>query len=230
MAKRSRPFDLLIFDWDGTLMDSTRHIISAMQAACADLRLEIPSDDSVRHVIGLGLDEAIGIAVPDLERSSQRHFRERYRYHFLAESMGPARLFPDVKDMLLGLKAGGYELAVATGKGRAGLNRVLREQRLLELFHVTRCADETFSKPHPKMLEEILLDRAVPATRSVMIGDTTYDLEMARRAGMPGIGVSGGAHDDALLAECRPLHILRKINELPAILDQLAQRGRQGQG
>lgn len=208
-----KQFDLIVFDWDGTLMDSTATITRCIQAAAKDLNLPAPDDQTASHVIGLGLVEALQVAVPDLEAKYYAHMVERYRYHYLAQDQ-TLTLFEGVRDMLADLAQQGYLLAVATGKGRVGLNRALHAVDLLSAFDATRCADETFSKPHPAMLQELTRELGQEMKRTVMIGDTTHDLQMASNAGAAAIGVEYGAHPKNALAALSPLHIVANVAEL----------------
>src|ERR1700737_3610386 len=146
-------FDLIVFDWDGTLMDSTTHITRSIQAACRDLGLPLPDDEAASFVIGLGLRDALQIAAPTLDPSDYPRLAERYRYHYLVKDQH-TELFARVRDLLEELREVGYLLGVVTGKSPGGLNRALEQVRLTTLFDGTRCADETFSKPHPAMLHE----------------------------------------------------------------------------
>lgn len=211
-------FRLLVFDWDGTLMDSAAHIVTAFRAACGDAGCRIPAADDVRHIIGLGLREAIDAVLPEMDDAGYSRFVDAFRRRFWQPSPHGQTLFDGVRDVLIGLKASGYLLAVATGKGKSGLRRVLEEEGLLEIFDATRCADETASKPDPQMLNEILDELGVDAARSLMIGDTSYDMEMAMRAGMDRLGVTYGAHRKELLLPHEPLGFLDDIRELPGWL------------
>ncbi|MCC4117842.1 HAD-IA family hydrolase [Aromatoleum toluclasticum] len=195
MAKR---FDLIVFDWDGTLMDSAAAIVNAILAASRDLNMPEPSEARARHVIGLGLVDALRHAVPDLSESDYPRMVERYRYHYLAQDH-ELSLFPGAYAMIEELSVAGRMLAVATGKSRLGLNRALEHSGLGPFFHATRCADECFSKPHPAMLEEIMDELGVARDRTLMVGDTTHDLQMAKNAGVAGLGVAFGAHPRAAL-------------------------------
>lgn len=215
MARKQ--FDLIVFDWDGTLMDSTAAIVKCIQAAARDLGLPVPSDTSAAHVIGLGLAEAMQAAMPDIQPSLYPRMVERYRYHFLTKDHELV-LFKGVREMLADLNNEGYFLAVATGKSRVGLNRALNATGLLSIFDATRCADETFSKPHPAMLQELTRELGQDLRRTVMIGDTTHDLMMANNAGASGIAVEFGAHPVAQLQACNPLYSARSIPELHAWL------------
>jgi phosphoglycolate phosphatase len=210
-------FDLIVFDWDGTLMDSTSAIARAIQSACRDLGLPAPDDLRARHVIGLGFAEALQYAVPGLPPRDYPKMAERYRHHYLAGHEELA-LFPGLADLLAWLRREGRLLAVATGKSRVGLDRVLNQSGLGPLFHATRCADECFSKPHPAMLEELMAELGVAPGKTLMIGDTTHDLQMAKNAGTAGIGVGFGAHPLAALRAETPLACVETPEELAAWL------------
>jgi phosphoglycolate phosphatase len=214
-------FDLIVFDWDGTLMDSTAHIARSIQAACRDLGLPIPGDDAARYVIGLGLRDALQIAAPTLDPSDYPRLAERYRYHFLIKDV-QTELFEGVRDLLRELREEGYLLAVATGKSRVGLNRALDESKLTSAFDGTRCADETFSKPHPAMLHELSRELGQDMARTVMIGDTTHDLQMASNAGAAGIAVTYGAHPAGALAALEPKFVADSITSLASWLRENA--------
>lgn len=219
MARKQ--FDLIVFDWDGTLMDSTSTIVKCIQAAARDLGLPIPHDSAAAHVIGLGLHEAMQAAMPDIDPAYYPRMAERYRYHYLSRDHEMA-LFAGVQEMLLDLSQQAYFLAVATGKSRVGLNRSLNTFKLLSLFDATRCADETFSKPHPAMLQELTRELGQDMKRTVMIGDTSHDLLMANNAGAAGIAVEYGAHPPAQLQACRPLYSATSVAQLHAWLNQYA--------
>lgn len=210
---------LCVFDWDGTLMDSERQIVHCMQAAAVDAGLVVPGDAAVRRIIGLGLPEAIAELFPDQEGGVRERVRQRYAGHFIAGAGGESRLFPGALDLLADLRRQGWLLAVATGKSRLGLDRVLGATGLQGMFHVTRCADETASKPDPRMLHEILLTLGVDPRGAVMVGDTTYDLEMATRAGVRGIGIAHGVHERDALERHAPVAI---VPDLPALATCLA--------
>ena len=211
---------LLVFDWDGTLMDSAGHIVAAVRAACEDAGLPVPAADRVRHVIGLSLQKAFLTALPAAKEGDFERFLEAYRRRFWQESLHGQSLFAGAREVLADLKDAGYLLAVATGKGKNGLRRALQEENLHEIFDVTRCSEETISKPHPRMLEEILGDLGLEARDGLMIGDTSYDMEMARNAGMDRLAVSYGAHGRELLSAHQPLGFLDDIRELPAWLER----------
>jgi phosphoglycolate phosphatase len=196
----TKKYDLIIFDWDGTLMDSVDKIVRCMTAAAGDLGVADPGTAAIRHIIGLGLTEAMQALFPALDPEIYARLTERYREHFLHLDQTHMPLFPGVNDGLQQLSEQDYLLAVATGKARRGLERVLEETATRRFFSATRCADESFSKPHPKMLEDILEATGVVPQRALMVGDTTYDMQMAQNAGVAGLGVSYGVHprDDLL--------------------------------
>lgn len=219
MARKQ--FDLIVFDWDGTLMDSTATIVKCIQAAAKDLGLPIPDSKSASYVIGLSLQNAMQAAMPGLDSKYYPRIVERYRYHYLTKDKGLA-LFDGVREMLAELSQQGYFLAVATGKSRVGLNRALDAANLLSVFDATRCADETFSKPHPAMLQELTRELGQDMQRTVMIGDTTHDLQMAINAGASGIAVHYGAHPSHELQALNPLFSANSVPELHAWLNENA--------
>ncbi|WIM06344.1 MAG: HAD-IA family hydrolase [Candidatus Nitricoxidivorans perseverans] len=210
MAKR---FDLIVFDWDGTLMDSAGAIVASVQAAAVDLGLAPPSDERARHIIGLGLEEALRYALPDLPETQYDDLVDRYRHHYLSRDH-ELELFEGASELVLELGEAGYFLGIATGKSRKGLDRALAGSGIGGLFHATRCADECHSKPHPQMLEELMDEFAVPPALTLMIGDTTHDLLMARNAGVPAVAAAYGAHPPVALAAEAPLHLARDIGDL----------------
>jgi phosphoglycolate phosphatase len=213
----ARRFDLIVFDWDGTLLDSPGAIVAAIASACADLGIEPPDEERARHIIGLGLHDALRFALPALDPRHYGTLADRYRFHYLARDH-ELELFPGAAELIRDLHAGGRWLAVATGKSRQGLERALAVSGLGDYFHATRCADECFSKPHPAMLLEIMDTLAAEPGRVLMIGDTTHDLHMARNAGVGAVAVGFGAHSrEALLAET-PLACVDSIAELAAWL------------
>ena len=219
MARKQ--FDLIVFDWDGTLMDSTATIVASMQAAARDLGLPVPDDRAASHVIGLGLQDAMQSVLPGLDPKSYPRMVERYRYHYLAQDQ-TLTLFDGVREMLDDLASQGYFLAVATGKSRVGLSRALSTVGLMSVFDSTRCADETFSKPHPAMLQEITRELGQDMRRTVMIGDTTHDLLMAGNAGAAGFGVHYGAPPRHELEAMSPLFGANSVLELHAWLNEHA--------
>ena len=210
-------YQLIVFDWDGTILDSAGAIVRAIQAACRDLDLPEPSDAQARHVIGLGLGDAMRHAVPGLAPERYPQMIERYRYHYLSRDH-ELTLFEGIPALLARLKAAGHWLAIATGKSRLGLERALDHSGLRPYFLGSRCADECHSKPHPQMLEELMREFGVGPEATVMIGDTSHDLLMASNAGVAGLGVSYGAHPHDLLLEHAPLACLHNVAELDAWL------------
>ena len=210
MAKR---FDLLVFDWDGTLMDSAGAIVAAIQAACRDLGIEEPPESRARHVIGLGLGDALRHAVPDLPEQRYPQMIDRYRHHYLSRDH-ELTLFAGAEQMIAELSEAGFMLAVATGKSRLGLDRAFKVSGLGPYFHDSRCADECHSKPHPQMLEELMSSFAVLPERTLMIGDTTHDLQMAKNAGVASLAVAYGAHPAESLDVLEPLARLHDVEEL----------------
>jgi len=216
-----RRFELLVFDWDGTLMDSAGAIVGAIQAACADLELPVPSDEQARYIIGLGLNDAMSHILPGIDPDHYPRLVERYRIHYLRRDADTA-LFPGAAELVAGLNEAGFLLAVATGKGRRGLERVLESTGLKGLFHASRCADEGHSKPDPGMLEALLAELAVSSNRALMIGDTTHDMEMARAAGVARIAAAYGAHPRSALLSYEPVTCVDDLTELRQWLMQHA--------
>jgi phosphoglycolate phosphatase len=209
----ARRFDLIAFDWDGTLFDSTALITRCIQAACGDVGVAVPSDEQASYVIGMGLIEALQHAAPDLPRERYRELAERYRHHYVARQHEIV-FFEGALAMLQALKARGHLLAVATGKSRRGLDDALSTSALHGLFDATRTADETASKPDPRMLLELMQEFNIGPERTLMIGDTTHDLQLAANARVASIGVSYGAHDHASFASFAALHIAHSIADL----------------
>lgn len=198
----NKRYTLVVFDWDGTLMDSEARIVACMQHAALDAGWPVPSVALARDVIGLGLKQAIQRLFPGVDRSDEQRLIEGYRTHWMGEGLEPAFLFAGAQQLVHDLHVAGYLLAVATGKSRRGLDKSLVDSGLIDLFHATRCADETFSKPHPQMLEELLTDLNTPPADALMIGDTVYDVQMARNARTDAVGMAHGVHSgDRLLAE-----------------------------
>ena len=218
MPKR---FDLLVFDWDGTLMDSAGTIVSSIQNACRDLDLPVPSDAASRHVIGLGLQEAMEMLVPELGAEGYERLVDRYRHYYLGQDSS-IPLFEGVAQAIADLHDAGFLLAVATGKSRRGLARALEHSGLGAYFHSTRCADECFSKPHPCMIDKIMNEMGVAPARTVMIGDTSHDLEMARNAGVSSLAAGYGAHPAEGLGDYDALHVCTSFAELAGWLRENA--------
>ncbi|MDN3522250.1 HAD family hydrolase [Halomonas ramblicola] len=208
-------YRLVIFDWDGTLMDSAGRIVACMQAAARDIGWPVPEPAAIRDIIGLGLPEAIAALCPGIDAERAELLRSRYAWHFVEGDATPMHFFPAVEAGLTALRDGeGQRLAVATGKSRRGLERVFRESGSGHWFHASRTADETRSKPHPLMLEELLAELSVPVGEAVMVGDTEYDLEMARALDMDRVAVTWGVHARERLAASRPTFTAETVSQL----------------
>lgn len=205
---------LFIFDWDGTISDSTAKIVRCMQLAAEDSGLEVLPDEDIRNIIGLGLPEAISSLYPQANADEREKIRLGYSAHFLREDTLPSPFFPGVLDTLDSLRQDGFILTVATGKSRRGLDRVLDNLDLKSFFHASRCADETASKPHPRMLHELLLEFSASAQEAVMVGDTEYDMAMAREIDMHRIAVTYGAHHIDRLLPYEPRMCIDSFNEI----------------
>ncbi len=209
-------YRLLVFDWDGTIIDSASTIAECIREASRELGLEIPEFERARHVIGLGLHDAMRIAVPELPASRYPEFVAAYRSHFLARK-DSMQLFAGMRALLEEL-AGKHLLAIATGKSRRGLDHDVEFHGLGPLFAASRCADETHPKPHPAMLRELMAQLAVQSDASLMIGDTSHDMEMARAASVAALAVTYGAHPEDGLRACAPLGCFSTVDELQAWL------------
>lgn len=209
----NKRYDLIVFDWDGTMMDSTAVIAGSIQAACRDLGLTIPDDETARHVIGLGLDQALRYAVPDMPEAMRPDLVQRYRHHFLAQDEA-IPLFEGARETIAELRDAGYRLGVATGKSRAGLDRAMESTGMKSYFHATRTADQTFSKPNPAMLFELMDELAVSTGRTLMVGDTTHDVQMAQNAKVDVVAMGHGAHPPEQLQELNPLALMGDFAEL----------------
>ena len=206
-------FDLVVFDWDGTLSDSTAAIARAIQDAAADLGLPVPDDATASHVIGLGLHDALARAVPTLPAERIAEYSARYRVHYFAREAELA-LFPGARELIAGLREAGALLAIATGKSQRGLQRALASAGLGDEFAATRCADQTHPKPHPAMLLELADELMVAPGRTLMVGDTTHDLQMAVAANASAVGLTQGAHPYEQLVACRPLALFDTLTQL----------------
>ncbi len=207
---------LVIFDWDGTISDSTQKIVLCMQRAASDIGLPKVSNLDVRNIIGLGLPEAIAQLYPEISAADSECLRRCYSQHFIDEDQYPSAWYDGAEQAIEHLLAKGYRIAVATGKSRRGLDRVFSELGIGDLFHGSRCADETASKPDPLMLHELLVEMDCEAGDAFMVGDTTYDMEMAQRAGVPRIAVSHGAHELERLKVFDPVLCIDHFDELIA--------------
>jgi phosphoglycolate phosphatase len=210
---KPKKYQLIIFDWDGTIINSQAHILTCMKNAMQDENLPAPDDESIRHIIGLSLDRAILALYPHLDHATVDRISNHYRRHFFADS-NQSELFEGVAETIQDLHASGYFLAVATGKGRRGLDLALKNTGLEPFFHITRCADETRSKPDPMMLDEILTDLDLQADKAIMVGDTSYDLDMATNIRMDSIAVTYGMHDRQHLKNSNPTYLIDSIDQL----------------
>jgi phosphoglycolate phosphatase len=205
-------YPLIVFDWDGTLIDSAATIVECIQQASRDMGLEVPERSRASHVIGLGLHDSLRLAVPTLGAERYSEFVALYRSHFL-EREDAMQLFPGIEELVKELHRG-HLLAIATGKSRRGLDRALDASKLRPYFAASRCADETNPKPHPAMLHEIMQELSMNSDQVLMVGDTSHDLEMAREAGVDALAVTYGAHPKEGLISCRPRGCVASVDEL----------------
>jgi len=217
ISSRPRRFDLIAFDWDGTLFDSTALITRCIQLAVKDVGGTVPNDKDASYVIGMGLMQALAHAAPDVPQDKYPLLGQRYQHHYKVHQ-DDITLFDGVLEMLERLKQRGHLLTVATGKSRRGLNEALRDVHLQGIFDGSRTADETAGKPHPLMLQELMMEFGVEADRVLMIGDTTHDLQMALNASCASVGVSYGAHEPDSFQALQPLAIAHSVAELDAWL------------
>jgi phosphoglycolate phosphatase len=215
-----RRYQLIVFDWDGTLMDSTGHIVSCMQQAITQLALPPLDNSAVSHIIGLGLNEAAQALYPDIDANTTLKLADEYRRVWL-NSPHQTPLFDNAKQLIERLNQQDYFLGVATGKSRKGLDKVLNSTQLGPLFHATRCADECHSKPHPQMIEELIDFMGVLPRDTLMIGDTEYDLQMAHNAGADSLAITHGAHGIKTLQACEPLAIVDDLFQVEQWLNDL---------
>lgn len=211
-------YSLVVFDWDGTVMDSTHSIVVAIQQTCRDLEVTVPTEQQASWVIGLSLTEALQKAIPGLDSSMMNKFIDRYRYHYFSRDTD-LRLFAGMRELWERLSGAGVQLAVATGKSRRGLDRGIENHQLGDLLALTRTAEETASKPNPLMLNEIMQELATPPAQVVMVGDTTHDIEMAHYAGVDSIAVSYGAHTQQELSQAKPTKMVKSVSELARLLE-----------
>jgi phosphoglycolate phosphatase len=211
---------LVIFDWDGTVMDSVGRIVSSMRAAAALTALEVPSHDAVKQIIGLSLDPAFDQLFPTADKAQRQQIFEHYRDQYVLHDTTPTPLFAGAEATLKQLAEQNILLAVATGKARKGLDRMFAETGLAPYFATSRCADEAQSKPHPDMLKQIITELGVNAEQAIMVGDTSHDLKMAQAINMPRVGVSHGAHPVSVLAQYQPLAIIDHLPELTSLVVQ----------
>lgn len=216
----NRKYQLIVFDWDGTLADSLGQIVTAMEQAIIAHNIELPGTERIMGHIGLGLTEFIGNLLPDMEEGIRSKVANSYREHYLSSAADITTLFPYAEETIKTLFDDGYYLAVATGKSRRGLERSLGHTNLSGYFHITRCADETFSKPDPQMLLEIMELLDIPPQKTIMVGDSEFDMQMAENAGVTPIAVNYGAQCLHRLLEFNPVTILQSLLDLPIWLAQ----------
>lgn len=215
----NKRYDLIIFDWDGTLIDSVGRIVSSMRAAAVDAQLPVPSESAVRGIIGLSLEEVYARLFPGAPEEHLELLRIEYRKQFIEVDTTPSPLFDGARDVVEQLRHDGYRLAVATGKARHGLVRAWTEVGLQDHFHASRCSDEALGKPHPQMVLDLLKETGVHPQRALMVGDTSFDMEMARRAGIDRVAATYGAHELHELVPHAPLMQLDSIRQLTPWLD-----------
>ncbi len=220
----TKPYELLIFDWDGTLMDSESRIVACLEGAIRETGAPPLQRAVLSNVIGLGLAEAVAMLYPDAEPGLAQSLAAAYRRQYLDPALEPCELFEGVGEILHELAEQGYLLAVATGKGRRGLQQALEHSGLGPLFHATRCAEETFSKPHPLMLEEIMTDLDTEPGATLMVGDTEYDIQLAHNAGTDALAVSYGVHALERLLRLEPAGHIHRFPEIRDWLQSQARR------
>lgn len=211
-------YKLVIFDWDGTVMDSVGRIVSSMRSAAKDVSLPIPTAKQVKNIIGLSLPEATKLLFPTSDDAQTKSLRLSYKQHYIEIDDTPTPLFPYAEELFIDLLAEDKYLAVATGKGRDGLERIFKETNTKHYFHTSRCAKECQSKPNPDMLEQILAELTIHPSEAVMIGDTIHDMSMARNANVDRIGVSFGVHDHKALSKFQPKAIVNSLHDLANLL------------
>ena len=212
-------YSLLVFDWDGTLLDSQAQIVNCMQSAIAELGLDSRTNEQITNIIGLGLENAVVQLYPMIDMKLVTKTAQTYREHYLFKDKTPSPLFDGAKQALTNLREAGFDLAIATNKSRRGLDKGLSETDLYDYFPITRCPDETHPKPHPQMLEEILTDHNLEASKALMIGDSEYDLQLANNAKVDGLAVSYGVHGLMRLLKQDPVGFIDKIGQLPDWLE-----------
>lgn len=207
-------YQLIIFDWDGTIMDSAQKIANCIKASAHDVGVSVPSDERAKSIIGLGLTEAMKELFSSATESQVKQIVEAYKYHFVKGDVTEQGLFDGVEKGLQQLEEAGAVLAVATGKSRVGLDRIFAETGLRKYFITSRCADETRSKPHPQMLHEVLDFAAIDASKTIMVGDTTYDMDMALNANVHGLGASYGVHSEVMLLESKAVSVQHSFKQI----------------
>ncbi|WP_031433249.1 HAD family hydrolase [Methylomarinum vadi] len=214
----SKQFDLIIFDWDGTLVDSIDWIVRCLQHAAVECGCQVPDKESAREIIGLSIERAMETLFPGIDGSTQEQLIRLYSQQFFSKQFGREDLFEGVYDMLGNFKQDGYKLAVATGKKNAGLVEAMTSTGVVEMFDITRSADQTASKPNPLMIDEIVAAMNVSKARTLMVGDSVHDLQMARNAGVAAIAVACGAHRCEVLRQHQPLHCLPRTSALMGMI------------
>lgn len=212
-------YSLLVFDWDGTLLDSKAQIINCMQSAIGELGLESRADEQITNIIGLGLEKGVAQLYPMMELKLVTKTAQTYREHHIYKDKTPTPLFDGAKEALIKLREAGYDLAIATNKSRRGLDKGLSETGLVDLFPITRTVDDTHPKPNPQMLEEILTDHNLDASKALMIGDSEYDLQLANNTKVDGLAVSYGVHGLMRLLKQDPVGFIDQIGQLPDWLE-----------
>jgi phosphoglycolate phosphatase len=220
MKRTTSRYELLIFDWDGTVADSLHHIIESIHYAIDKLSFPMREDVAIKNIIGLGLEEALERLFPGINETQRKSMAAHYRECYMATSVDNISLFPGAENTIQSLHTNGHYLAVATGKSRRGLDRALEESGLKKYFHYTRCADETFSKPHPQMLEDIVGYFGTSDKKVLMIGDSEHDLQMAANAGLASAAVTYGAQEKEHLLQFEPVALFNSLRELPQWLAQ----------
>ena len=213
-------YELVIFDWDGTLMDSTARIVSSLQQSAISAGLKMPSEEEAKQVIGLGLYEGFAILFPDADKSDADRVAGHYRQEFVHQNTTAHNLFSGVLKWLEDTRRDQVLIAIATGKSRAGLDRELTKHSMHHHFVTTRCADECFSKPHPQMIIEILNETGMDPEQAIMVGDTTFDLDMAASARVDGLGLTQGAHSKEKLLQSRPVAIVDSFSDAAEWLNE----------
>jgi len=220
MSLLKQKYSFIIFDWDGTLMDSTARIVSAMQATAREAKLVEPSEKLVKSIIGLSMQAVMDKLFPQADEKLRQELFEIYRYQYVEGDPTPSPLFTEAKSLLNWLKEKGIVVAIATGKARAGLDRVLNEVGLLDFFDYSICADEAQSKPHPEMITSLLNQSGISASETLIIGDSVHDLKMANNATVDCVGVTSGANNFTELAEFQPVVTLERVCYLQSWLEQ----------
>lgn len=211
-------FDLIIFDWDGTLVDSIDWIVHCIQQAAARYGCAIPEPQAAKDIIGLSIENAMLQLFPDVDLETRQKMAADYGQTFFSKQISRDDLFPGVYEMLQQFRADGYRLAVATGKKTSGLQEAIHATGVAELFCTTRCSDQTASKPHPLMIDEIVAELGIDKQRTLMVGDSVHDLQMALNAQVASVGVTCGAHSESTLQQYQPLRCLQYPTELIGIL------------